>query len=137
MAEDFRQLYEWIDTRFTNIERTIQNSLNSKNKKKCWIKSSFLPFTSKEEVLKFDNAEEKTYDEVICYLQYVGGFSLKEALNLKKQLKTKLCLFLLFMAIKKKKLTHFSKQNFVLLFKKQYRKTNTFIHQVVRSFVKI
>lgn len=82
IAEDFRLLYEWIDTRFANIEEMIQNSLHLKNKKKRWSKPSFLPFTSEEEVLQFDNAEETTYDEVVCYLQYIGGFSLKEALNL-------------------------------------------------------
>lgn len=70
------QLYEWIDTRFTNIERTIQNFLNSKNKKKCWTKPSFLPFTSKEEVLKFDNADETTYDEVVSIKYKKGDYLL-------------------------------------------------------------
>ncbi|XP_039302869.1 uncharacterized protein LOC105207097 isoform X2 [Solenopsis invicta] len=82
IAEDFRRLYKWIDTRFANIEEIIQNSLKSKKKKKCWSKPSFLPFTSEEEVLQFDNVKESIYNEVICYLQYIGGFSLKEALNL-------------------------------------------------------
>lgn len=58
-------LYEWIDTRFANIEEIIRNSLHLKNKKKRWSKPSFLPFTSEEEVLQFDNAEETTYDEVV------------------------------------------------------------------------
>jgi len=49
----------------------------------------------------------------------VGGFSLKEALNLciKETVEDEVMSFFTFYGIKKKTLAHFSKQNFVLLFK--------------------
>ncbi|XP_032690705.1 uncharacterized protein LOC116853658 [Odontomachus brunneus] len=41
-----------------------------------------LPICTMEQIEEFQNADEESYSQVVNYLHYVGGFSLKEALQL-------------------------------------------------------
>lgn len=60
----YSRLYEWMVIKFKTLEETILKSQMVHKTKPC-SKPSFLPFTSKEEVVQFDKAEEVTYIEVV------------------------------------------------------------------------
>ncbi|KYM96055.1 hypothetical protein ALC62_13288 [Cyphomyrmex costatus] len=45
-------------------------------------KPIWLPLSTEAEMQSFEKVNEERYEEVVDYLEYVGGFTVKEAINL-------------------------------------------------------
>ncbi|XP_033230516.1 uncharacterized protein LOC117181695 [Belonocnema kinseyi] len=68
-----------INSRLENIERHMKQE---KRKGQAPVKPSIIPMQTVQEVTDFDNASDEAYDGLVQYLKYIGGFTLREALNL-------------------------------------------------------
>ncbi|XP_012279392.1 uncharacterized protein LOC105699171 isoform X3 [Orussus abietinus] len=68
-----------INERLERIERLMRQD---GRKGQQSTKPDFLPMKTVQEVLAFNNASDERYNEVVRYLEYLGGFTLREALNL-------------------------------------------------------
>ncbi|XP_024871220.1 putative uncharacterized protein DDB_G0282133 [Temnothorax curvispinosus] len=74
-----------LNDNFVNLNENIQRILKCvQDRDRCRItqKVSCLPFSTEKDVQDFENVDDATYNEVVNYLQYIGGFTAKEAVNL-------------------------------------------------------
>ncbi|XP_036143205.1 uncharacterized protein LOC118645689 [Monomorium pharaonis] len=64
------------------MEQMLKCIKNKDDKCKVPQKPALLPIATVEEMVEFENVNEKTYKEVVSYFHHVGGFTLKEDINL-------------------------------------------------------
>ncbi|XP_076652026.1 uncharacterized protein LOC143358624 [Halictus rubicundus] len=72
--------FEKIHSRMDKLEDMLTKLLKQQAQDNQ-VKPSWLPITTVAAMREFQNARE-SYNEVVSYLQYVGGYNLKEAVNL-------------------------------------------------------
>ncbi|XP_032690798.1 uncharacterized protein LOC116853729 isoform X2 [Odontomachus brunneus] len=53
-----------------------------KNKRRALQKPTCLLISTEQEMEAFEIIDEDIYEEIVDYLQYIGGFTIKEAINL-------------------------------------------------------
>ncbi|XP_043469897.1 uncharacterized protein LOC122503428 [Leptopilina heterotoma] len=68
-----------INSRLETIERHV---MQEKRKGQAPAKPGIIPMQTVQEVIEFDNASDEVYNGLVKYLKYIGGFTLREALNL-------------------------------------------------------
>lgn len=68
-----------INSRLETIERHV---MQEKRKGQAPAKPNIIPMQTVQEVIEFDNASDEVYNGLVKYLKYIGGFTLREALNL-------------------------------------------------------
>ncbi|XP_070167957.1 uncharacterized protein [Polyergus mexicanus] len=64
-----------------NIFKCVQH-LKSDNRRRAPTKPAILPISSLEEMDIFEDIDDDGYSEIVHYFEYIGGFTLKEAVNL-------------------------------------------------------
>ncbi|GAB1862849.1 DUF4806 domain-containing protein [Camponotus japonicus] len=71
-----------IETEFKrmNILQSILKCVQIRNHPSR--KPRIFPIASLEEMDNFENIDENAYSDVVNYFRYIGGFNLKEAINL-------------------------------------------------------
>ncbi|EFN89523.1 hypothetical protein EAI_13185 [Harpegnathos saltator] len=64
------------------MERILRSMQNNQNRRRELEKPTCLLISTEAEMLDFESANEDTYEQVVEYLEYIGGFNVKESVNL-------------------------------------------------------
>ncbi|XP_025158405.1 uncharacterized protein LOC109504251 isoform X2 [Harpegnathos saltator] len=75
MEVQFKQFQHTLETVLKCV-RTRQDKGRAARKPDC------LPISTEMEIQTFETVDDDIYEQVVDYLQYVGGFTVKEAINL-------------------------------------------------------
>ncbi|XP_076299262.1 uncharacterized protein LOC143218132 [Lasioglossum baleicum] len=73
--------FKKINARMDKLESMLTKLLKQQQAHDNPIKPPWLPFTTVAAMQEFEDAKD-AYSELVNYLQYVGGYNLKEAVNL-------------------------------------------------------
>ncbi|XP_036144755.1 uncharacterized protein LOC118646285 [Monomorium pharaonis] len=75
-----------IETELRKLNNTVERILKcvqiKENRRRPLQKPACIPISTEMEMQTFETVNEDIYDQVVEYLEYVGGFTIKEAINL-------------------------------------------------------
>ncbi|XP_077270027.1 uncharacterized protein LOC143901525 [Temnothorax americanus] len=82
---DYNKLQERLDNMDAQLQRifnAVQGMVRNQKPKRPIPKPAVLPITSMEEMVAFNNIGEDIYFEVVRYFKFIGGFHIKEVVNM-------------------------------------------------------
>ncbi|XP_077280386.1 uncharacterized protein LOC143907447 isoform X2 [Temnothorax americanus] len=71
-----------MDAQLQRIFNAVQGMVRNQKPKRPIPKPAVLPITSMEEMVAFNNIGEDIYFEVVRYFKFIGGFHIKEVVNM-------------------------------------------------------